>query len=110
MYIHLRKYLDKSNMIIISDDADIDIQQIFEYIRINSIYYAIKTKEKIGEKILDLNFLPYMGRKVPEYNQKDIRELIYKSYRIIYQIKESCIYIQRIFHSKRLISKNLIQK
>ena len=66
MYVHLRKYLDKINIVIISDDADIDIQQIFEYIKMNSIYYAIKTK--------------------------------------------SCIYIQRIFHSKRLISKNLIQK
>ena len=110
MYIHLRKYLAKTNIITISDDADIDMQQIFEYIKINSIYYAMKTKEKIGERILDLNSLPYMGRKVPEYNKEYIRELIYKSYRIIYQIKESCIYIQRIFHSKRLISKNLIQR
>lgn len=40
MYIHLRKYLAKTNIIIISDDADIDMQQIFEYIKINSIYYA----------------------------------------------------------------------
>lgn len=102
--------MDKAKIIIISDDADIDIQQIFEYIKMNSIYYAIKTKDEIGEKILDLKFLSYMGRKVPEYNKQSIREIIYKSYRIIYQIKESCIYVQRIFHSRRLISKNLIQE
>ena len=102
--------MDKNSIIIISDDANIDIQQIFEYIKLNSIYYAVKTKENIGEKILGLDLLPYMGRKVPEYNEEYIRELIYKSYRIIYQIKESFIYIQRIFHSRRLISKNLIQK
>lgn len=101
--------MDKSNLVIISDEADLDVQQIFNYIKINSIYYAIKTKEKIGERIMNLNFMPYIGRKVPEYNRIDIRELIYKSYRIIYQLKESCIYIQRIVHSKRLISKNLIQ-
>lgn len=109
MYIHLRKYLDRINPVIISKYANLDIDQIFDYIKVNSIYYAIKTKEKIGEKIIDLNFMPYIGRKVPEYNRIDIRELIYKSYRIIYQLKESCIYIQRIVHSRRLISKNLIQ-
>ncbi len=101
--------MDKNNLIILSKDADIDIEQIYTYIEINSEFYAIKTKQEIGKKILNLIILPYMGRKVPEYNKEYIREIFYKSYRIIYQIKESCIYIQRIFHSKRLISKNLIQ-
>lgn len=102
--------MEENIVIIISDDANLDMEQIFYYIQLNSEYYARKTKREIGKRILELKYLPYMGRKVPEYNQECVRELIYKSYRIIYQIKEKCIYIQRIFHSKRLISKNSIQK
>ena len=55
--------MDKNSIIIISDDANIDIQQIFEYIKLNSIYYAVKTKENIGEKIIRLGFVAIYGQE-----------------------------------------------
>ena len=45
-----------------------------------------------------------MGRKCLFYNDEKYRELIYKSYRIIYKIKISTIYIHRVWHSAREIS------
>jgi len=56
----------------------------------------------------NLRFSPYMGRKVPEYDLVQIREIIYKSYRIIYEVQGKTILIRRIWHSARLLPQKLI--
>lgn len=38
------------------------------------------------EKVFLLENLPQMGRVVPEIGRPDIRELLYRQYRIVYQI------------------------
>ena len=48
-----------------------------------------------------------MGRKVPEYNLNELRELIYKSYRIIYEVQGNRVFIRRIWHSARLLPQKL---
>ncbi len=45
--------------------------------------------------------LPEIGRMVPEYNRKDIRELIFQNYRIIYKLEENRILILTVIHGKR---------
>ena len=67
-------------------DAKEDLEQIEEYISRDSIYYANKTIEGIIEKTKYLSMFPYMGRKIPEFNDVNFRELIYKSYRIFYKV------------------------
>ena len=37
-----------------------------------------------------------MGRVVPEYSRDDIRELIFRQYRIVYQLKDDDILIVSI--------------
>ena len=49
-----------------------------------------------------------MGRKIPEFNDEKRRELIYKSYRIMYKIESNTILIRRIWHSARKVTKQLI--
>lgn len=89
------------NILIWLQESEIDIFQISDYIMKDSIFYASKTVNEIHTKVQDLTFFPFMGRMVPEINQYYIRELIYKSYRIIYQIFHNKIYIIRIIHSSR---------
>ncbi|MEZ4939147.1 MAG: type II toxin-antitoxin system RelE/ParE family toxin [Crocinitomicaceae bacterium] len=49
-----------------------------------------------------LSNFPGMGRVVPEMKNKDIRELIYKNYRIIYYIVDAThIDILTVHHSSR---------
>jgi plasmid stabilization system protein ParE len=43
------------------------------------------------------------GRKVPEYDAEDLRELIEKPYRIIYRIKADQIDIIAVIHGARLM-------
>ena len=90
-------------------EAKADLKQIQEYISRDSIYYANKTIQGITEKIKYLSMFPYMGRKIPEFNNVNFRELIYKSYRIFYKVNSN-VYVLKIFHHSRdfLNSVNII--
>ena len=89
------------------EEAIEDLDQIYNFISQNSVYYAIKTVEGILSKVENLKKSPYIGRRVIKDNQ-NIREIIYKSYRIIYKIDSNIILILRVWHSARLLSINYI--
>ncbi len=46
---------------------------------------------------------PRMGRIVPEIANPDIRELIFKKYRIVYRLTENSIEILSVFEGHRLL-------
>ncbi|MEA2032830.1 MAG: type II toxin-antitoxin system RelE/ParE family toxin [Euryarchaeota archaeon] len=74
--------------IIWSPKAINELGRICDYIGKNSEYYARLFAEKVFKRIEQLEIFPYSGRVVPEYNQPNLRELIYQNYRIIYRVKK----------------------
>jgi plasmid stabilization system protein ParE len=46
---------------------------------------------------------PQIGRIVPELYQTDIRELMYKNYRIVYKLKSQDIDMLTVFEGHRLL-------
>ena len=57
---------------------------------------------RLENEFIILDFFPYTGRKIPEINQENFLEIIYKKYRIMYRIESVYkISILRIFHSSR---------
>ena len=91
------------------ESAKQDLDDIYNYIKRDSIYYAIKTKNEIENRISELMYMPYLGSKLDNFDIFGFRGLIYKSYKIIYSIRKNKIYIHRILHSARLLSLNLIK-
>jgi toxin ParE1/3/4 len=77
------------------------LDEICSYIAIDSPYYASITAKKILDSIELLEQFPNLGRIVPEFNQSNIRELIYQNYRIVYKLKENIIEISTISHSAK---------
>ncbi len=63
------------------------LANIYEHIALNSPTYAKGMVDKITHRSEQIADQPLSGRKVPEYQAADIRELIEKPYRIIYRIK-----------------------
>jgi len=53
-----------------------DLKEIFDYIAKDSIRYASITVNKIYNRAQDIIANPYIGRVVPEFNEKFIREVI----------------------------------
>lgn len=86
-----------------------DIYEIREYYRTRSEKYAEKLTDKIFEKADNLDQYPQMGRMVPELERSEIRELIFKNYRIIYHVvSEDQIDILAVHISIRPLSEDSI--
>lgn len=56
---------------------------IYEYIAINSPTYGKRMVDRITRRSAQIAKQPLSGRKVPEYDAEDIREIIEKPYRIV---------------------------
>jgi addiction module RelE/StbE family toxin len=82
-----------------------DLQAISDYIGKDSEYYASIFIGELIQSVEKLIEFPEIGRKVPEYQRKDIRELIVQSYRIIYQIEDNRILILTVVHDRRELLK-----
>ena len=81
-----------------------DLEEIEGYIAQDSHAYAVITIEKIFSRISALAKHPLSGRIVPEFENKNLRELIEGNYRIVYFIiNNKEISIARIHHSARLL-------
>ncbi len=76
---------------------------IFEYISLNSPIYAKRMVDRITRRTMQISDQPYSGRKIPEYQPEDVRELIEKPYRIIYRIKQDRIDVLAVIHAARLM-------
>jgi len=87
-----------------------DLKEIFDYIADDSVRYATITANKIYQRVQPLSENPHLGRMVPEFNKKYIRELVEGNYRIIYRIKNaSQIDILRVYHVARLLRKKSLK-
>ncbi len=86
-----------------SKDALEDLKQICNFIAQDSLHYARIFNDRIFETVEHLETFPEIGRRVPESDDLRVRELIYKSYRIIYQVKDDFLEIIMVIHGSRLL-------
>jgi len=78
-----------------------ELDDIAIFISKDSPKYAKILMNQIFEMASHLEQFPKLGRKVPEYNDPNLREIIYKNYRIIYLIKEDQLEIISVIHGSR---------
>jgi toxin ParE1/3/4 len=95
-------------------DAENDLFEIYKYVYLNdSEEKAEKLFNGIYKKCLTLASFPKRGRIPPELKFLDIYdflEVIYKPYRIIYQIVGNVVYIHCILDGRREIQKILEER
>jgi plasmid stabilization system protein ParE len=84
--------------------------EIEGYIAEDSPTRAQKFINQIIQKAESLKKHPQRGRIVPEFSIPELRELIYKNYRIVYIIKYESLEILTVFESHRLIRINELIK
>ena len=88
--------------IITEKHAQQELIQIKWYIAQDSEFYANKTVNEINKRIENLLFFPEMWKVINE--KRNIRQIIYKSYKILYKFDSENIYILHIIHHSRDIS------
>jgi plasmid stabilization system protein ParE len=90
--------------IIIARSALSDLQEI-------KTYYLEQGVPDIGQKFVNailnkvqrLRDHPDSGRKVPEFDQDRIREVIHPPFRVVYLRKASSVNLVRVWRSERLL-------
>jgi len=91
--------------ILISDSALNDLEAINEYYLDEGVpQIGIEFVIEIIKHIETLPTNPEIGRKVPEFNEKNIRELIHPPFRIVYLNEEKVIHVIRVWRSERLLN------
>ena len=78
-----------------------DLEGIADYIAADSPAYAGNVVKKIVAHTRMLDQFPRSGRKVPEFDDENVREFIVYSYRIIYRLLEDEVTIVAIVHGRR---------
>ena len=88
-----------------TDTATDHLQSIHDYISHTSADYATRIVDRITRRSQQIADFPLSGRSVPEFNIKQIREVIEHPFRIIYHIKPDQIDILAVVHTSRDILK-----
>ena len=91
-------------------EAFLRLQEIEEFIAGDNPTAAIEFVDKLISAAESLVDHPEKGRVVPELSLENIRELIYKNYRIVYLLKKNSIDILTVFEGHRLLKKDEINK
>ena len=81
-----------------------ELDDIANYISIDSPKYAQILVKQIYEMVGHLKQFPKLGRKVPEYGDPELREILFKTYRIIYLVKKEHLEIISIIHGSRKLN------
>ena len=90
-----------------SQEAGENLLDIEDFIARDSLERAVRFVDALidhVEAILTDN--PRSGRTVPEIRNPDIRELIYRGYRIVYRLNGDRIDILTVFEGHRLLRLN----
>jgi toxin ParE1/3/4 len=82
-----------------------DVRSLKRYIAQDSPFYARQFCERLMATVDKLAEFPQIGRRVPEADEssEEIRELIYRDYRILYWVEPGadCVQILAVIHGAR---------
>ncbi len=74
---------------------------IYDYISQDSPFYAEKMVDRLTRRSQQIADFPQSGRRVPEYRNDDLREVIEGPYRLIYRLKPEQVDVVAVIHGAR---------
>ena len=81
-----------------TEESYIALRHIRDHISQDSDVFARRTIERILVREAQIGAFPQSGRKVPEYNNDDIREVFEGAYRIIFKINDDVVDVLTVVH------------
>jgi toxin ParE1/3/4 len=99
--------MTKTVQITFADSALTDLEDIrYWYNDLRLPHVGERLLQEIIEQVELLQSLPEMGRIVPEFGIKSIRELILPPFRIVYRHDRERVRVVRVWRSERLLKLN----
>lgn len=85
--------------IILNKQFKAALQSIVEFIELDSLERAMKFRRELMDKIKDITFMPYRFRKNQILGRENVRDLVFKGYVVVFEIKLEQIEILNIYKS-----------
>lgn len=89
--------------------AENDLRRIEEFIARDSPLHAVDFVNRIIESVEKLRTAPMIGRTVPEFNRRNLREVLFRQYRVVYLLRGDTATVLRVVHGARDLTR-LIQR
>ena len=93
-----------------TDQAIEDVEAICKFIARDAPPYAKIFAQRVFTIVGRLASFPHSGRMVPELRREDIREIIYRDYRLIYRLSEDEVEILTVHHGAKLLKSHRVLK
>ncbi len=87
-----------------------DLVEIARYIERDKPEAARRWVARLRQRAGAAAELPQAGRRVPEVARDDIREVLVRSYRIVYLIDAETVWILTVFEGHRLFPREVIEE
>ena len=84
--------------IIWTDPAWNDVENVADYIAQDSKFYAAAFVQETKEAAASLANFAERGQIVPEFGDESIRELLVRSYRLVYRVSEKQVLVLTLVH------------
>ena len=87
----------------LSPSARADLRDIVRYISLDAPDRAVRFGQFLISRVKVLAQFPELGRVVPEFGEPFIREIVVRSYRVVYRIEHSqrLVEVIRFWHAAR---------
>ena len=92
-----------------TDRARQRLRELHDYIAQSAPAVAAEVTRHLVTRSRQLGTLPYAGRRVPEYERTDVREILVRPYRIIYRIRSDLnrVDVLAVRHYRQLLPSDL---
>ena len=81
--------------------ARADLRDLRDHVAKDSPHHARRFVSTLIAFVETLIAHPHIGRRPPETDRNDVRELIFRDYRIIYLLRADHLYIVSVIHGSR---------
>ncbi len=92
-----------------TDRAKHRLRQLHDYIAAEAPLVAPQIVKRLILRSRQLQTAPWSGRKVPEYQRDDVRELLDQPYRIIYWVHSDRVDVLTVRHYRQLLPSDLTE-
>lgn len=89
--------------VLVTDAAEEDLRQAYEFIKLDSPSKAEAWLTGMTDVILGLETMPaaYGAARESQAINTDLRQVVYKSFRVIFQIRGRSVIVIRVLHTAR---------
>lgn len=84
-----------------------DLDEIEAYIAADDPVAAARWVDRLMERAQKAAWVPFSGRVVPELGRENIREVLLRTYRIVYRIEGSEVQVLTVFEGHRLFPEDV---